>query len=275
MKSQLEAKAHKLEDLLAQMKSVVVAFSGGVDSSVLLKFASTVLGERALGIVAKSPTFPATELQMALAISQLIGANCIVIETDELSDPRFAGNPPERCYYCKLELFGKLKDIAQERGMAWVLDGSNADDVRDIRPGTRAARELGVRSPLKEAGLCKQEIRELAKAAGLPNWSKPAQACLASRFPYGQSLTSDGLERVALAENVLQRLGFSQVRVRVHGEVARIEVPPDELDRLLAPGVRDEVALSLKKLGFLFLAADLEGYRTGSLNEALRGRKGP
>ncbi|MCX5801731.1 MAG: ATP-dependent sacrificial sulfur transferase LarE [Candidatus Eisenbacteria bacterium] len=270
MEAQLAGKLENLESLIERLGSVLVAFSGGVDSSLLLKVAVNVLGGNVLAVIADSPTYPPSELAEALDLARQIGANCLVAKTEELSDPRFSSNPPERCYHCKVELFGKLKAIARERNIKWVADGSNCDDLLDFRPGSRAAREHGIVSPLREAGLTKSEVRELARTVGLPNWSKPPQACLASRFPYGTEITRPELERVAAAEQSLKRQGFSQVRVRTHGDVARIEVLPDELDNLLSHEVRDLVVNDLRKLGFLFVTIDLEGYRTGSMNEPIR-----
>jgi len=270
MQAQLASKSENLKKLMSELGSVLVAYSGGVDSSFLLKVAVSVLGDRVLAVIADSPTYPRSELKEAVELAKLVGANCMVIETDELSDSRFSSNPPERCYYCKLELFEKLKLIAHEKGIEWVADGSNSDDGGDYRPGSRASRELGVVSPLKDVELTKSEVRELARVAGLPNWSKPAQACLASRLPYGTRITRLELERVAAAEESLRRQGFSQVRVRVHGDVARVEVLPEELDKLMSSGVRELVVVELKKLGFLFVSIDLEGYRTGSMNEPIR-----
>jgi pyridinium-3,5-biscarboxylic acid mononucleotide sulfurtransferase len=269
MKPHLVTKLENLTKLIGELEGLLVAYSGGVDSSLLLKVAVSVLGNRVLAVVANSATYPPSELAEAIELAKLVGANYLVIETAELSDSRFSSNPPERCYYCKLELFGKLKAIAHEKGMKWVADGSNSDDILDCRPGSRAAREMGVVSPLKEVGLTKSEVRELAKIVGLPNWSKPAQACLASRLPYGTELTRQELERVAAAEESLRRQGFSQVRVRVHGDMARIEVLPEELDKLLSSEVRDLVTAQLKRLGFLFVSVDLEGYRTGSMNKLI------
>jgi uncharacterized protein len=267
MQTQLASKFGHLKKLMRELESVVVAYSGGVDSSLLLKVAVSVIGDRTLAVIANSPTYPPSELAEALELARMIGANHLVIETQELSDSRFSSNPPERGYYCKLELFGKLKRIARDKDIKWVVDGSNHDDLLDYRPGSRAAKEVGVVSPLKEVGLTKSEVRELAKMVGLPNWSKPAEACLASRFPYGVKITRPELERVAAAEESLKQHGFSQVRVRVHGDVARIEVLPEELDKLLFSEVRNSVVGDLKTLGFLFISIDLEGYRTGSMNE--------
>ena len=269
MESKLNLKLDDLKRLIRDLGSVLVAYSGGVDSSLLVRVAASTIGDRALAVIANSPTYPPSELAEALELAKLIGTNPLVIDTDELSDSRFSENPPERCYYCKLELFGKLKEMARERSIRWVADGSNSDDVLDYRPGSRAAREMGVVSPLKEIGLAKSDVRELARILGLPNWSKPAQACLASRLPYGTKITRMELERVAAAEESLRQQGFSQVRVRVHGNMARIEVLPDELDKLLSFEVRDLVVARLKTLGFVFVSIDLEGYRTGSMNELI------
>ena len=271
MEATLETKAAGLRRLLKSLGSAVVAFSGGVDSSLLLKLAHSEMGDRVLAVVARSATYPDRELEEALGIARLIGVRPMVVETRELSDPRFAVNPPDRCYYCKLELFRLLKEVAGQNGVAWVLDGSNSDDLKDVRPGSRAAREAGVRSPLQEVGLSKAEVRELARGLDLPNWSKPAQACLASRIPYGDPITPEKLGRVAAAEEIVKRFGFSQVRVRMHGQVARVEVPANELDRLVVDGVRSQVVRELRQLGFVFVCLDMEGYRTGSLNEAIEG----
>jgi uncharacterized protein len=270
MTGELEQKLSHLEEFVRGLGSVLVAFSGGVDSSLLLKVAVSELGQNALAVIAKSPTYPETELSEAVRLASQLKARFFLIDTDELSDPRFRANPPERCYYCKLELFGRLRTIAGKQGLKWVADGSNYDDLKDTRPGNKAAKELGVVSPLREVELGKEEIRQLARHVGLPNWAKPAQACLASRFPYGSEIVPSQLTKVAVAESALRKQGFSQVRVRVHGEVARVEVLPEELERLLSAETRARVAKELKKAGFLFVSVDLEGYRTGSMNELLK-----
>ncbi|MHB8928537.1 MAG: ATP-dependent sacrificial sulfur transferase LarE [Bacillota bacterium] len=264
----LRAKEAHLHRVLAGLRGVVVAFSGGVDSTLLLSEAVEVLGDRVLAVTASSETYFPEEIEEARKLAAVIGARLEVIETQELENEEFAANPSNRCYYCKGELFGKLTEIARRAGLGVVLDGTNADDVSDHRPGRQAARETGVRSPLLEAGLAKADIRALSRARDLPNWDKPALACLASRFPYGTKITRPELERVAAAERHLRGLGFNQLRVRNHGEIARIEVPSSDLGRLLES--REQVVARFKELGFLYVTMDLQGYRTGSMNEALR-----
>ncbi len=273
MESRLESKLENLKKRLLELESVLVAYSGGVDSSLLLKVAVSVLEDKALAVIARSATYPARELADAVKLAKELGARHVVIDTDELSDPRFRSNPPDRCYYCKLELFRKLREIADARGLRWVVDGSNYDDLKDTRPGSQAAEELGVVSPLRDVKATKSDIRQLAKSMGLPTWSKPAQACLASRFPYGSEIVPTKLAQIAKAEEELRRLGFLQVRVRVHGDVARVEVAPEELDRFLSPEVRAAAAHRLKEAGFFYVSLDLEGYRTGSMNEPIHERK--
>lgn len=246
-----------------------MAFSSGVDSTFLLCVAHEELGERVVAATARSRTFPRRELDEAVAFCRAEGIRHEIIESEELDIPRFAENPPDRCYHCKRELFGKLLAFAHENGLAAVLEGSNIDDDGDYRPGRRAIRELGILSPLHEVGFTKAEIRALSREMGLPTWNKPSFACLASRFPYGERITAAGLARVERAERWLRDagLGLTQLRVRSHGDMARIEVSPGDIPRLAARA--EEIAAALKSFGFAYVALDLQGYRTGSLNEVL------
>jgi uncharacterized protein len=246
---------------------MLVAYSGGVDSTLLAFAAHAVLGKRCVAVLATSDTYPASELTLARQLASTLGLTLIEVETCELADPRFTENTPERCYHCKGELFELLNRVAEARGLAVVADGSNVDDLADFRPGSRAKTEHRVVSPLQEVGMTKDDIRTIAHELGLSNWDKPSMACLASRFPYGERITEQGLTRVSAAEAALHGLGLTQFRVRAHGDVARIEIAPAEQDR--AWGMRSRISSAVRASGFTWVAQDLDGYRTGALNEAL------
>jgi uncharacterized protein len=267
--SDLAAKRQRMEAILKELSSVAIAFSGGVDSTLLVAEARRVLGrDNVLAVTASSETYIPSELAEAKALAARLDVRHEIIETRELDVEHFRDNPPNRCYYCKKELMERIIVIARERGLAAVCDGANADDTKAWRPGLRAAAELGVRSPLKEAGLAKDDVRAISRELGLPTWNRPAMACLASRFPYGRPLTAEAFERVAAAEDVLRKLGFVGFRVRDHDTVARIEVAPADISKA-AGELRDRIAHDLKALGYAYVALDLEGYRPGAMDEVL------
>ena len=271
--AETQAKYEHLEAILGEMESVLVAYSGGVDSALLLKVAHDVLGARAMGAIAASPAYAAEETQEALAVAEQMGIPVITLETHELEDERYAANDFNRCYYCKTELFTQLEPLAEQYNLRHIAYGVNKDDDGDFRPGQRAAREFSVRGPLKEAGMGKREIRDVAHLLGVPVWDKPAMACFSSRIPYGSRVDVTSLRMIYKAEKLLRELGFRQVRVRHHDKIARIEVERSELPRLIEDEISRIVTDGLRKIGYTYVTVDLIGYRTGSMNESFFKKK--
>jgi uncharacterized protein len=265
----LEKKLGELEEIISPYGSALVAFSGGVDSSLALAVAVRALpGDKVLAVTSNNETYLPSELDLARSFAASLGVEHLVVNTRELDNPNYASNPVNRCYFCKSTLYSDLAKIAAEKGYSCVIDGANKDDEGDYRPGRKAARELGVVSPLSLTGMSKDKVREVARYLGLPSWDKPALACLSSRFPYGQEITPEKLAQVARAEGFLRSQGYRQVRVRHHGEIARLEVGPEEMERAFRE--REEISAELKAAGFLYVALDLAGYTPGSLNAALK-----
>ena len=271
---ELEAKTERLVAVMNELTSVLVAYSGGVDSALVLKVAHEVLGlEAAAGCLAISPSVPPREVELAKKHAGEMGVRLLLTYTKEMEKDGYVENSPNRCYYCKSTLYTELTDMAQAQGFAFIADGFNLDDKGDHRPGARAGKELQVRSPLVEAGFNKADIRALSKALGLPTWNKPAAACLSSRIPYGTPVTVEALEKVGRAEEFMQDLGFVGVRVRHHNDMARIEIRPADFSRFLEDATRHKISQGLHEIGYAFVSLDLDGYRTGSLNEVIFNRR--
>jgi len=267
---ELQSKYSQLRSILLDMGSVAIGFSGGIDSTLLIRVATEVLGDKALAVIGRSETYPTREFEEAVQLADSFGSRYRIVNTEETDNLKFRENPPDRCYFCKTELFGKLKSIADEEGILWTADGTITDDLGDFRPGMRAKTEQNVRSPLLEAGFSKADVRSLSREMGIPTWDKPSFACLSSRFPYGHGITKENLTKIDAAETYMRDLGFRFFRVRHHDDkTARLEVGTQEFDRLFDSALRDKIVNHFKSLGFAYVTLDLQGYRTGSMNEML------
>ncbi|MBI4428655.1 MAG: ATP-dependent sacrificial sulfur transferase LarE [Ignavibacteriales bacterium] len=270
MNLEVQRKYGLLKTILHEMESVAIGFSGGIDSTLLIRVATEVLGNKALAVIGRSETYPTREFEEAIALAEQFGSRFKVVATEETDDLKFRENPPDRCYFCKTELFGKLNAIADKEGIRWIADGTITDDMGDFRPGMRAKAEQNVRSPLLEASFSKDDVRALAKNLGIPTWDKPSFACLSSRFPYGFGITKENLMKVDEAETYMRDLGFRFFRVRHHDEkTARLEIGKQEFHRIFEDDLRDQIVQHFKKLGFVYVTLDLQGYRAGSMNEVL------
>ncbi len=267
---QLQSKYTQLRTILHDMGSVAIGFSGGIDSTLLIRVATEELGNQALAVIGRSETYPTREFEEAIQLAGSFGSRYRIVNTEETDNLKFRENPPDRCYFCKTELFGKLKSVAEEEGIRWTADGTITDDLSDFRPGMRAKSEQNVRSPLLEAAFTKADVRSLSRELGIPTWDKPSFACLSSRFPYGHGITKENLLKVDAAETYMRDLGFRFFRVRHHDDkTARLEVGPQEFDRLFDNALREKIVNQFKTLGFAYVTLDLQGYRTGSMNEVL------
>jgi uncharacterized protein len=267
---ELQSKYTELRSILHDMGSVAIGFSGGIDSTLLIRVATDVLGKEALAVIGRSETYPTREFEEAIQLASSFGARYRIVNTEETDNLKFRENPPDRCYFCKTELFGKLNLIAQEEGIRWTADGTIIDDLGDFRPGMKAKSEQSVRSPLLEAGFSKADVRALAFELNIPTWDKPSFACLSSRFPYGQGITKENLTKVDAAETFMRDLGFRFFRVRHHDDrTARLEIGSQEIQRLFEASLREKIIGKMKELGFVYVTLDLQGFRSGSMNEIL------